>query len=322
MMAFLVNFKSGDPERLGEYLRESLLAGMVLIKKLHIRLTLAVSSIKNGINGISEACHEAGKAMESRILFGESRLLEYSQSSKPGDGYYYPIEMELKLVNHIKIGDFESSEAIIKEIFKRNFAADAISIEMARHLLFDIESTLLKSMGEGGKPGGQAPGSGRYRIEQLGGCSDLSDLEACTLGIVKDLCGKNADRHKKVRQQCEHAIDYIKNHYTDINLGVPMIAGHLGITADYLSRQFKRQVGESIVNYIHRHRINVAKQFLVRPDESLAEVARKVGCLSTNTLIRLFKKYEGVTPGHYRRTLDASYLPATEQAAATRKEDE
>jgi len=309
MMAFLVNFKQVDSEHLAESLRDGLRTGMAFLKSLHIHLTVSVSSIKIGVSRICEACDEAGRAMESRILSGEGTLLEYGQRASPAESYYYPIELELQLINHIRVGRFDDASRVIGEIFDRNFTTETISIEMGRHLLFDLESTLLKSTRGTEKPGGGGTsGVTRKRIEQLGQCSDLGRLRACILEIVKDLCGENAERHKKISQQCEQAIDFIKDRFMDVNLGLPMIAQHLGITADHLSRQFKRQIGESIVNTIHRYRINIAKQLLTSPDEKLADVARKVGYTSTNTLIRLFKKHEGVTPGDYRLTLRDAYL--------------
>ncbi len=309
MMAFLVNFKAADPERLAESLRDGLRTGTAFLRSLHIPLTVAVSLVKESVSRISEACDEALTAMQSRILSGDGDLLEYRERPSRMESYYYPVELELQLVNHIRIGDFDSAALVLREIFDRNFAKDALSIETARHLLYDLESTLLKSTRTGAGPDcGGAAADTRRRIEQLGQCPGLDRLQACTLDIVGQMCRENAERHKRIRLQCEGAIEYIKNHFMDGNLGLPMIAEHLGITADHLSRQFKRHVGDSIVNYIHRHRINVAKKLLADPDEKLAEVARRTGYASTNTLIRLFKKCEGVTPGHYRLTLNDGHL--------------
>jgi YesN/AraC family two-component response regulator len=47
--------------------------------------------------------------------------------------------------------------------------------------------------------------------------------------------------------------------------------------------------------------MEAVKEALVATDKRINEIGRMVGYENTNHLIRLFKKYTGVTPSNYRK---------------------
>lgn len=60
-------------------------------------------------------------------------------------------------------------------------------------------------------------------------------------------------------------------------------------------------MGDGVLNYINRTRIEAAKEILKNSSVRIEDVAAEVGILNANTFIRLFKKYEGVTPGAFKK---------------------
>lgn len=93
--------------------------------------------------------------------------------------------------------------------------------------------------------------------------------------------------------------NYVRANFSDPNLNVNTIADHFGKNAAYVSRSFLRQTGASLLEYIHRYRIQEAKIRIGRGDPLVA-VASAVGYGSVLTMSRAFKKYEGTTPGKLR----------------------
>lgn len=59
-------------------------------------------------------------------------------------------------------------------------------------------------------------------------------------------------------------------------------------------------MGEGIQDYINKIRLKQAKKLLLEQNLNLEQTANKVGYSNSNALIRVFKKYEGVTPGQFR----------------------
>ena len=65
----------------------------------------------------------------------------------------------------------------------------------------------------------------------------------------------------------------------------------------YLSRYFKEHTGIGLLGYINGVRIDYAKQLMREQNITVAEAAKAAGFENQNTFIRLFKKFEGKTPG-------------------------
>lgn len=65
-------------------------------------------------------------------------------------------------------------------------------------------------------------------------------------------------------------------------------------------RYFKRELGMSPIEYILNEKIKYAKKLLSNPNLQVNEVSYATGFEDCNYFIRLFKKYEGITPKQYQ----------------------
>jgi two-component system response regulator YesN len=94
--------------------------------------------------------------------------------------------------------------------------------------------------------------------------------------------------------------DYINMHFTeDINRN--SLAEIVYLDPDYTARLFKKEAGLSLVNYIIRKRVAMAKDLLVNTDLSVNLISDKVGYGNYSYFTKLFKKETGFTPLDYRR---------------------
>jgi AraC-like DNA-binding protein len=84
-------------------------------------------------------------------------------------------------------------------------------------------------------------------------------------------------------------------------LGLSSIADDLGVSNSYISRVFKKIYHIGVVEYINKTRIDHAKELIVKGDMSMKAIAIKVGFSSDVSFIRVFKKYERITPGKYKQ---------------------
>ena len=91
---------------------------------------------------------------------------------------------------------------------------------------------------------------------------------------------------------------YIRSHFMDPDLNVNQVAAHFGITPTYATRVFKEHFGAGMLGFIQQVRVEQAK-LLLQSGETVKEVAGRVGYRDPATLIRLFKRLEGVTPARF-----------------------
>ena len=80
------------------------------------------------------------------------------------------------------------------------------------------------------------------------------------------------------------------------------IAEAVGVSEDYLSRVFNRELGISPWEYLNRFRVLQAKTLLSQTDESIQSIARKVGFNDQSYFSRVFHKINGVSPQAYRES--------------------
>lgn len=95
------------------------------------------------------------------------------------------------------------------------------------------------------------------------------------------------------------SIEYIRENIKNtINLKDLSDKACMSTTSFY--RYFKRELGISPIEYILNEKIKYAKKLLSNPNIQVNEVSYATGFEDCNYFIRIFKKYEGVTPKQYQ----------------------
>jgi AraC-like DNA-binding protein len=74
----------------------------------------------------------------------------------------------------------------------------------------------------------------------------------------------------------------------------------LGISEDYLSRVFDRELGLSPWDYLNRYRILQAKTLLQNTPNSIRMIAHQVGFRDQSYFSRVFHKFTGQSPQAFR----------------------
>ena len=100
---------------------------------------------------------------------------------------------------------------------------------------------------------------------------------------------------------------YIRNEYMN-DISLDSAGEALNMSPSYIGLVFRKVGGTSFLKYLTDIRMEEAKRLLSTTDLTLREIGQRVGIENQNTLIRTFKKAEGVTPGQYRvsnRTMDS-----------------
>ena len=107
------------------------------------------------------------------------------------------------------------------------------------------------------------------------------------------------------------ALQYIDAHYQE-DLTIRDIAGHVGVSNDYFSRQFKQVTGIAPVEYLRRYRFARAMELLTG-GMPVTEVEPQVGFRNLCHFSREFKNQLGVTPSQYRKQYADQQLSMDEE---------
>ncbi len=96
-------------------------------------------------------------------------------------------------------------------------------------------------------------------------------------------------------------MEYINEHYSE-KIGLAALSEMFFVTPGHIARLFKKYVGESVVSYINRIRVEKS-EVLLRDGVSVKDAAEKVGFESLNNYYKYFKMHTGETPANFVKRL-------------------
>lgn len=302
MMAGIISLRTPQQEalrRVAEKIQSSIL------EYFQMEMTVAISNIHVGADQIPVCFEEAVQALQYRMLLGNQTLIFYENEQIPrGNQYYYSLEAEQALVTQMKAGNFEQIEKTLDSIYEKNFSGNHLSVDMAKCLMFDLVSTVMKTIPQ--------IGEGRYinRVAEIAakiGSESVQEVFRHLKALLREVC-RECDEKQLPREENlkEKVMQYVQQNYTDESLGVASIAQMLGLTPSYVSKLFREAAGIALPDYILNMRMEKAKQ-MIESDAfrqwTFQKIAQQVGFANVRTFSRQFKKYTGVTPGRYREIM-------------------
>lgn len=125
----------------------------------------------------------------------------------------------------------------------------------------------------------------------------LNWLKSICFSISACLTKERAGTTKTLVREAKR---YIEENYSNSDLSLEMICGHLHMSTAYFSTVFKREVGESYTSYLTGIRLEKAVELLKDTDYKTYMIAAKVGYDEPNYFSYVFKRRYGVSPNKFR----------------------
>ncbi|WP_305767586.1 helix-turn-helix transcriptional regulator [Candidatus Epulonipiscium viviparus] len=264
-----------------------------LLSKLDpIKIIAAASDVKDSYFDLYQAYNEAMNALEQCLVTGLSTK-EYQSDSKKNYTYntkYYQYEKNFQ--SAITDENYKSAQIMLKnmtDILTSKFANQAMVIKCKLYGILNI----LMSM-----PSSDTDNLAKLYdiIETKVSVTDIADA----INIYLD----QLDNYSKEMKSTSFTADveqFVSVNYKNSSLSVSMVADNFGISLSVMSKKFKKECGINISDYIHIYRIKQSKDLLLKTKFTIKQIAEDVGYLNSDVFIRVFKRYEGITPGKYRK---------------------
>ncbi|MGN7170459.1 helix-turn-helix domain-containing protein [Paenibacillus cellulositrophicus] len=307
VLACIVNFHKSDSEererltlhRISAQVRE------FMQEQMQVELTIAVGEVYSDIYGIAQSYHEALDALEYRIVLGSGQFIRYRDTQlnqAPPHHYYFPLSVEQQLIYVVKSGNYAKAEALIEDIFQKNFTGHPVSVPLAKCLMYNMASTMLNTVDEVSVTGKRSLEAHLLDVEPLLSCEHVPQMKEQLKDKLSQVCSWiQAEKRDHHRYLIEDVQRYIENHLHDPNLNISMIGDVFRMTPSYISRLYKDHTGEALLDTVNRLRLAEAKSLLKHNKLTVNEVAGRVGYADVSTFVRTFKKFEGITPGAFQK---------------------
>lgn len=181
------------------------------------------------------------------------------------------------------------SSIIISGYDDFEYAKKAIDYNVTGYLLKPIdEDELIKALEK-------AKNKLKVSRKYLNIMDNLVDLNAY---FKDDIYEQNINYSKTTNQ----IIDYIQKNYKEkITNNTFMDITAMGKT--YINSTFKKDTGKTITSFINEYRILKSTIYLIETDETIQNIAEKVGFCDYRYYIEVFKKYTNSTPSEFVKKL-------------------
>jgi len=136
------------------------------------------------------------------------------------------------------------------------------------------------------------------KIEKTSSVQQLLDLQNIMFSEYCDTVKRFS--LKKFNHSVRKAIEFIRISL-DHDLSLNIISNSTNANPYELSRQFKKETGVTITEYINKQRVNEAVYIMENKIISITTVASMVGFNDVNYFTKVFKKIKGTTPSQYRK---------------------
>lgn len=288
------NLKAFEPvfSRLPAFLRRKLSGD------LEVDISMGISSVKKEPKNFKQLYYQAHHAQEYRYTVSSSEIIWYdSLNEKQKVSYNFTFNDELKLINLLKSGQKEEAISFTDSVLDDFFAQGRVKREDAVYIFNQILFCCAKVINEL-----QQRVSDAVDFKKLLSLTLFTQMNEYTMECVSLTCGIAASRQKNTENGLsERIVKYIREHFSNCDLTLTFLADEFHVSAIYVSKSVKKVTGISFIDYLNRLRIDEAKRLLSVTDASVRDIAGDTGYDSDKNFIRVFKKYEGITPGQYRK---------------------
>lgn len=264
--------------------------------ELNIGIGKAYSKVTDIVKSYSDAITAIGQIKDH----ADHNIADAS-GLKIEENYFYSFLDEKKIVNSLKAGNLDTLMTEVDNLIQAN-QNRGVSYAYLGALLVELWNTGVRYLSERNldvriliPPEEQnalndkslTPGELQERVQRL-------------IAFFKRIIEGTANHvEKRTGDVVTLITTYIEANY-DKDIYLEKISAEIGLSAKYVSRMFKETTGTSITDYIGDIRMAKAKDLLTHTDLKISDIAGRVGIQNRTTFLRMFKKFEGISPVDYR----------------------
>lgn len=207
------------------------------------------------------------------------------------------------LILGLTAANYPETWAAFDQIISQAIPASGGSADLSRYRIYAMSSFIITAVEE--KLGIALPlAQLKKLVSRLYEATNIAHYRREIQNVLQEVVRyqEELDRTRVASGRMEDIRQYLNAHFADSGLNVATVAEKFEISVSYLSRSFKNIYHVNLLEYIQRLRVKASKPLLAR--DTVLNVAQAVGFWDSQGLIRAFKKYEGMSPGDYKRLLE------------------
>lgn len=267
-----------------------------ILEEFRTRLSFGIGGKVDNLMDLHKSYKQAEKAYCYQQYHQRSLFAFYTEIPQHQKGFYYPLEVEIELVNALKSGKSEQLKSVLRRIFDENFVKCQLSLNKRRQLIHLMKGTILREIDE------------KYMNEEINevlikmnNSDNVDEIFNCVIRLHTLMSERIAKNKESKRAGLIKDIkEFMRNHYQESELTLSHVADEFKYSEAYIYQFFKEELGQTYSTYLEQLRLNRACHLLVSSQTSIAQISETVGYNNDTTFRRAFKRVKGVTPSAYK----------------------
>lgn len=261
------------------------------------------------IREVGRSYESASKAFAHRFLYDTSMVFDgQGQGIKEADSVNINIDeidigkLDRRIVTgFLRNGNLEELGHFVEDFVENTGKGNFESLIFRQYISVDMYFTVVSFL--------ESIGYTRDEItERLGNIGDKQsslDDTPKTEKYINDILSKALEMRDKVSDSrysslINSARNYIYEHYNDEDISLNQVAASVNISPNHFSSVFKKETGETFIEFLTTVRMDKAKELLETTDMKASEVGYEVGYRDPHYFSYIFKKTQNITPKQYR----------------------
>ena len=212
--------------------------------------------------------------------------------------YSYPLSTENKLIQEI-INGREQAVELFDSLIRENLVHKVLSMEVLQNFVYALIGTINRVFQELKTSPEEFIGRSidyEHWYTHWADSVTITGIKTVISEIIKE---KNRRSQTQDEAILSRMLDYIHQNYRD-NIMLNDLADQFNISPKYCGILFKQLSDNNFKDYLNNYRINQARALLEKdPSLKTKDLSAMTGFNSSNTFIRVFSKYTGMTPQKY-----------------------
>ena len=267
----------------------------IVKNQLHLESMIAVSDYCYAMGDIKSEYQHTIQIISQKENECLGKVWDYKKVKLKQTEAFYSLDTIPQLNQALEALNESRVREIIEEEWTRIHAYGDNIADM--NFLSSLMSVLLTNIVNAGRTVENIYGEGFSPYESIRQIDDPTKrkdtmIEYCIQRITYEKSNSNTRSHATV----EAAKEYIEQHYMDTEMNIMDISKALLVNQTYLRKMFKSEMNMTLLEYITKYRMHIAKKMILNTDEKLTQISEQVGYSDISYFSKCFKKYYGVSP--------------------------
>jgi len=265
-----------------------------------ISVTIGVSAPRTELDGLSDACDEAERALENMLTGGRGSIyFEEQDSSAVRRDFDFPRDAQKRIARDLREGNTQDMNTFLDELWEANFHRAMLAPETVRQLVDELHSALSGALRDVSEQS-----TTHIRVERVREPATIEEifdyyrrLLAEAVRTFQSEVAGDADREALEKEIC----DYINANVLSPELSLSGVADHFGVSGKLVGNVCKAAYGKTYLQYVRDCQIQHAAKLLETTDLPLEEIALQCGFTNLLTFRRNFKAVMNMNPSDFRK---------------------